>query len=83
MEINGPIPFTATQAYGIKPTTQPVPITDVSPVQNLVAAQVPGKVSFDGIAVSDMQPLQLYARTADRIEAATRLAIGRNLDIQA
>ena len=47
------------------------------------AVFVPGKVTFDGIAVSDMQPLQLYARTADRIEAATRLAIGRNLDIQA
>ena len=83
MEINGPIPFSAAQAYSIKPSTPSLPATDVSPVQNLVAAQVPGKVTFDGVAVSDMQPLQLYARTADRIEAATRLAIGRNLDIQA
>ena len=83
MEINGPIPFTAAQAYGIKPTTPSVPVIETSQVQNLVAAQVPGKVTFDGVAVSDMQPLQLYARTADRIEAATRLAIGRNLDIQA
>ena len=83
MEINGPIPFAAAQAYGIKPTTPSVPVVDATPVQNLVAAQVPGKVTFDGVAVSDMQPLQLYARTADCIEAATRLAVGRNLDIQA
>ena len=83
MEINGPIPFAAAQAYGIKPMTPTVPVAEASCVQHLVAAQVPGKVMFDGIAVSDMQPLQLYARTADRIEAATCLAIGRNLDIQA
>ena len=83
MEINGPIPFAAAQAYGVRPTTPNVPVTDASPVQNLVAALVPGKLTFDGVAVSDMQPLQLYARTADRIEAGTRLAIGRNLDIQA
>ena len=83
MEISGPIPFAAAQAHGIKPTTPTVPVAEASSVEHLVAAQVPGKVTFDGIAVSDMQPLQLYARTADRIEAATRLAIGRNLDIQA
>jgi hypothetical protein len=83
MEINGPIPFAAAQAYGIKPAAPSVPVADATPVQNLVAAQVPGKVTFDGVPVSDMQPLQLYARTADCIEAATRLAVGHNLDIQA
>lgn len=83
MEINGPISFAAVQAQGVQPTTPSVQVMDTSPVQHLVAAQVPGKVTFDGVSVSDMQPLQLYARTADRIEAATRLEIGRNLDIQA
>lgn len=83
MEISGPISFTAVQAQAIKPTTPNVQVTETTPAQQLVAAQVPGKVTFEGVAVSDMQPLQLYARTADRIEAATRLEVGRNLDIQA
>ena len=83
MEISGPISFTAAQAQGVKPTTPNVQVTDTSPAQQLVAAQVPGKVTFEGVAVSDIQPLQLYERTADRIEAATRLEVGRNLDIQA
>ncbi len=54
-----------------------------APVQQIVAAQVPGKVSFDGVEVSNVQPLQLYIRCADRIEAATRIATGQQLDIQA
>ena len=83
MEIIGPIPFTTVQAQGIKPVAPSVQPEEVGTIQNIVAAQVPGKVTFDGIAVSDMQPLQLYERTADRIEAATRLAVGRNLNIQA
>ena len=37
----------------------------------------------DGIAVNDLQPLQLYARCADRIEVATRIATGQHLNIQA
>ena len=42
-----------------------------------------GEHAFDGIAVQDMAPLHLYARAADRIEAATRLAVGRTIDITA
>jgi hypothetical protein len=53
------------------------------PVQTLVAATVPGKVAFDGIEVSNLQPLQMYSRCADRIEAATRVATGQQLNIQA
>jgi hypothetical protein len=44
---------------------------------------VPGKVAFDGIEVSNLQPLQMYSRCADRIEAATRVATGQQLNIQA
>jgi hypothetical protein len=58
-------------------------IPAAAPVQQIVAAQVPGKVSFDGVEVTSAEPLQLYTRTADRIEAATRIATGQHLDIQA
>jgi hypothetical protein len=72
---NGPIPFAV--ALG----AEHLPVT--TPVQHIVAAQVPGKVSFDGVEVTNVQPLQLYTRSADRIEAATRIATGQHLDIQA
>jgi len=83
MQIEGPIPFAVAQAYGAKPATHVVQVADAQPVQQLVAAQVSGKVTFDGIDVSQLQPLQLYTRSADRIEAATRIATGQHLDIQA
>ena len=75
MKNYGPIPFAIALGAEHVPTSLPV--------QQIVAAQVPGKVSFDGVEVSDLQPLQLYARSADRIEAATRIATGQHLDIQA
>ena len=75
MHNNGPIPFAL--ALG----AEHLPVT--APVQQIVAAQVPGKVAFDGVEVSDLQPLQLYTRSADRIEAATRIATGQQLNIQA
>ena len=59
------------------------PETNAIPVQQIVAAKVSGKVEFDGIDLLDVQPLQLYTRCADRIEAATRIATGQHLDIQA
>mgnify|MGYP001266629897 CR=1 FL=1 len=75
MQDNGPIPFAI--ALG----AEHVPVD--APVQQIVAAQVPGKVSFDGVKVSNVQPLQLYTRCADRIEVATRIATGQQLDIEA
>ena len=57
--------------------------TNAIPVQQLVAAKVSGKVEFDGIDLLDVQPLQLYTRCADRIEAATRIATGQQLNIEA
>lgn len=77
MQDYGPIPF----ALALAPEEANVPVE--APVQQIVAAQVPGKVSFDGVEVSDVQPLQLYTRSADRIEAATRIATGQHLNIQA
>ena len=75
MNINGSIPFALALGAEHLPTTKPV--------QQIVAATVPGKVSFDGVEVSDVQPLQMYARCADRIEAATRIDTGQRLNIQA
>jgi hypothetical protein len=60
-----------------------IPVTASVQLQQIIAAQVPGKVSFDGDALTSSEPLQLYTRTADRIEAATRIATGQHLNIQA
>jgi len=83
MQIEGPIPFSVSQAYGAQRAAQVAKPVAAAPVQQLVAATVPGKVMFDGIDVSTVQPLQLYTRSADRIEAATRIATGQHLDIHA
>jgi len=84
MNIEGPIPFSVAQAYGAQQATHIVKATVAQPVQQVVAGQVAGKVHFEGIGVdiSKAQPLQLYTRTADCIEAATRIATGQHLDIQ-
>lgn len=83
MQIEGPIPFSVAQAYGAQKTTHVAKAVTAQPVQQIVAGQVAGKVQFDGLDVSSAQPLQLYTRTADRIETATRIATGQHLDIQA
>ncbi len=59
------------------------PETVAAPMQQIVAAQLPGKVDFDDVEHTSVQPLQLYTRCADRIEAATRIATGQQLNIQA
>ena len=81
--MNGPISFTIAQTYGAQCTAQITQQVAATPAQQLVAAQVSGKVNFDGVDLSEVQPLQLYTRSADRIEAATRIATGQHLDIEA
>ena len=81
--MNGPISFTIAQTYGAQYATQITQEIVATPAQQLVAAQVSGKVNFDGVDLSEVQPLQLYTRSADRIEAATRIATGQHLDIEA
>ena len=81
--MNGPISFTIAQTYGAQYTAQITQQVVATPAQQLVAAQVSGKVNFDGVDLSEVQPLQLYTRSADRIEAATRIATGQHLDIEA
>jgi hypothetical protein len=52
--------------------------------QALIAGHVAGPITFDGVSVPN--PTQgvyhLYTRAADKIEAATAVQIGRNLDIK-
>lgn len=83
MHIAGSITFEEARANGVLHHSDAVEATPSSGAQQLVAAKVEGEVTFDGVAVADMQPLQLYTRCADRIEAATLLATGQHLDIQA
>ena len=75
MQINRPNPYALALCAEQVPTH--------APVQQIIAAQVLGKVEFDGVEVSSVEPLQLYTRCADRIEAATRIATGQQLNIQA
>ena len=83
MHIDGPIAFAVAQAYGAHREIHVAQATAATPVQQLVAAQVSGIATFDSVALADVQPLQLYTRCADRIEAATRIGSGHLLDIQA
>jgi len=83
MQNDGPIQFAIAQAYGAQYAAQVAQEIVATPAQKLVAAQVSGKVNFEGVDMSKVQPLQLYTRNADRIEAATRIATGQHLNIEA
>lgn len=94
--INGSIPFPAAarQAYaGGAPPIKPAissPETERGNVQidKLVAGQVDTPINrgegFDQVAPSGNEAsptLQLYTRPADRIDAATQVALGRSVDL--
>jgi len=83
MRIDGPIPFAVAQSYDAHQTINVAKEISATPIQQLVAAQVEQSASFEAVAASDLQSLQLYTRCADRIEAATRIATGHLLNIQA
>ena len=82
MQIDGPFPFATTQAIAMQRAAA-IPL-DATPTRShqVVAGKVAEKVTFDEVEISPSQPLQLYTRSADRIEAATRIATGQQLDIQ-
>lgn len=65
--------------------TTPTSAASAPKLQSIIAAKVPGAVSFDstGIAQAATAPsLQLYTRAADRIEAAVAINIGRAIDMR-
>ncbi len=82
MDIAHPYSFAKMQAYlGTQSHEEHVVEKTHAPVQQLVAGRVKGKVHFEQVPLAEVQPLQLYARSADRIEAATRVAKGQSLNI--
>ena len=71
----------------VQPSTVPAPTNQAptSGVQSLVAGRVPGGMDFDASSVIPNRPanaFQLYARVADRIEAATGVERGRVIDLK-
>ncbi len=86
----------AARAYGAGATnrTQPVakpvePAQAIRPAparaQELTAAKVPGGVGFEAVvgeSPDERSLMALYTRPADRSEAATRIQLGRVLDVE-
>lgn len=96
MEIRGPLPFRIANAYGVKPAAVP-PVAAAEPstrIVNLIAGRValpadpalasasaaPAGEAFDQ---TTRQTFQMYTRAADRVDVATRIAVGRTVDTTA
>jgi hypothetical protein len=91
MQIPGPIPFHAAQAYGASPTRS---VERVAPIEGvaktagsstladrLIAGRVAGAVDFDGGVPASSESLPLYTRAADMVEAAVAVARGTVIDV--
>ncbi len=89
MEIRGPLPFHVAKAYGaVAPPATPVSSAKLSAAsaQRLVAGTV--SVPADPALASNAphatarsaDSFPLYTRAADRVEVATAVALGRNVD---
>lgn len=71
-------PAARTNATG--KTTTPRPLDFL--VAGTVRSDVNCGVGFDGDAVSNAPAsMAMYSRTAERLEAATRVALGKTLDV--
>ena len=89
MDSTGPIPFRASAAYGVRPTApagRPIAATTATGAGSAIrptVSNIPGGTHLPTRpqAVNE-GPMHLYNRQADRIEAATGVALGRTLDIQ-
>lgn len=81
----------APSASNVSPTTSIRPTGAIPSVQStekvsqLIGGKVAGSVDFSSgpRAVSGPDAMQLYTRSADRIEAATAIQVGRQLDVKA
>jgi hypothetical protein len=88
MQVGGPLPINIARAYNLPrnagqvgPVAQPAPAKGID---TLVAGKTNQPMSFDASPakpISGGATLQLYTRAADRIEAATGIAIGKSLDV--
>lgn len=78
-------------AMPVQPTSAPRAADSFQPtnapaksqaIQSLIAGQVNKPIDFTPAAQSNTGALQLYTRSADRIEAATSLHVGRSCDVK-
>lgn len=77
-------PFTIKQTSAIVRAAdayQSTQSSQAAAIQSLVAGQVNRPIDFMPAAAAQSESLQLYTRSADRIEAATAVQIGRSLDV--
>jgi hypothetical protein len=70
---------------GAAPATPVAKVEAAPKVSQLVAGQVAGPVDFNAAPkpVGAAEVLQLYTRSADRVEAAVAVQIGRQIDLKA
>ncbi|MEM7227329.1 MAG: hypothetical protein AAF432_00795 [Planctomycetota bacterium] len=81
---NSAAPGVKTPPVQPAPPANPVSVQDPTPnVNRLVAGEVVAPVRFDGATTQPnaTSAFQLYNRAADRIEAATAVAKGRQIDV--
>ena len=92
MRIGPTNPFHIARAYQVQPPqaarVEPQPVAGsikpISAASRIVAAQVPGRVSFAGSEPQAAEaPLAFYRHPADKNAAATAINAGKTLDIQA
>jgi hypothetical protein len=93
MRIDGAsIPFHIAKAYGIQPAGRIAPVAPVQAAaqaqrvptgaERLIAAAVPGGISFDGpVPAPAAAALPFYRHPADKNTAATLISAGRTLDV--
>jgi hypothetical protein len=88
VEIRGPLPFRIANAYGVTPPSSPkAPATEPAQrITQLVAGRValpadPALASSAPAAGGESFPM--YTRAADRVDVATRIAVGRTVDTTA
>ncbi len=98
MEIRGPLPFHVAKAYGVVKTpaaavahgaasggasggaTRLVAGTVSVPADPSLASNTVQGTASSGSRQTDAFPM--YSRAADRVEVATAVALGRNLDMR-
>lgn len=85
MRIDSALPFHIARAYGnpVAAVRPPVPVA--APSQGLVAGRVGGGLDLEqsSMPLTVSGAFSMYTRAADKIEAATAVAAGRIIDVQA
>ncbi|MDZ4829320.1 MAG: hypothetical protein SGJ09_03860 [Phycisphaerae bacterium] len=92
MDISGPLPFSipaqAAKAYGVRRPVQPSPPANAAPPTRVDARLIAGTVRVpadpsNAPTLSPQSAFAMYTRAADRIEIATKVALGASIDTRA